>query len=199
MILADRIGVGGPGDWKTAFTQLDVDRFWCWWSRCAVRAGRHRRPGLQQGQWRIRALNSWRIGGVDRGGQGDHRRPSASRGGAAGGGRGGCYIRRRAFLPLPAMDRSGRSGCCRGAPCTILRTFRLGEEGGLVESGEFSPTACTFPNGTHISRGWRSIRIRARLEIVRYSAVEEFPRPRPQSSAGRRADARRRGTGYRGR
>ncbi len=50
-----------------------------------------------------------------------------------------------------------------------------GEEGGLVESGEFTPTACTFPNGTHICE----VEIdpdTGMTEIVRYSAVEELGR-----------------------
>ncbi|MDR3536597.1 MAG: xanthine dehydrogenase family protein molybdopterin-binding subunit [Acetobacteraceae bacterium] len=50
-----------------------------------------------------------------------------------------------------------------------------GEEGGLVESGEFTPTAVTFPNGTHICE----IEIdpdTGVTEIVRYSAVEELGR-----------------------
>jgi aerobic carbon-monoxide dehydrogenase large subunit len=48
-----------------------------------------------------------------------------------------------------------------------------GEEGGLVESGEFTPTACTFPNGTHICE----VEIdpdTGVTQIVRYSAVEEL-------------------------
>jgi carbon-monoxide dehydrogenase large subunit len=48
-----------------------------------------------------------------------------------------------------------------------------GEEGGLVESGEFTPTAVTFPNGTHICE----VEIdpdTGMTEIVRYSAVEEL-------------------------
>jgi carbon-monoxide dehydrogenase large subunit len=50
-----------------------------------------------------------------------------------------------------------------------------GEEGGLVEAGEFTPTACTFPNGTHICE----VEIDADTgvtSIVRYSAVEELGR-----------------------
>ncbi len=50
-----------------------------------------------------------------------------------------------------------------------------GEEGGLVESGEFTPTAVTFPNGTHICE----VEIdpdTGVTEIVRYSAVEELGR-----------------------
>jgi carbon-monoxide dehydrogenase large subunit len=50
-----------------------------------------------------------------------------------------------------------------------------GEEGGLVESGEFTPTACTFPNGTHICE----VEIDSETgvtRIVRYSAVEELGR-----------------------
>ncbi len=50
-----------------------------------------------------------------------------------------------------------------------------GEEGGLVESGEFTPTAVTFPNGTHICE----VEIDAETgvtTIVRYSAVEELGR-----------------------
>ena len=50
-----------------------------------------------------------------------------------------------------------------------------GEEGGLVESGEFTPTAVTFPNGTHICE----VEIDPETgvtEIVRYSAVEELGR-----------------------
>jgi aerobic carbon-monoxide dehydrogenase large subunit len=50
-----------------------------------------------------------------------------------------------------------------------------GEEGGLVESGEFTPTACTFPNGTHICE----VEIdpdTGVTQIVRYSAVEELGR-----------------------
>ena len=48
-----------------------------------------------------------------------------------------------------------------------------GEEGGLVESGEFTPTAVTFPNGTHICE----VEIDPETgvtKIVRYSAVEEL-------------------------
>ena len=48
-----------------------------------------------------------------------------------------------------------------------------GEEGVLVESGEFTPTAVTFPNGTHICE----VEIDPETgvtEIVRYSAVEEL-------------------------
>ena len=48
-----------------------------------------------------------------------------------------------------------------------------GEEGGLVESGEFTPTAVTFPNGTHICE----VEIdpdTGVTEVVRYSAVEEL-------------------------
>ncbi len=50
-----------------------------------------------------------------------------------------------------------------------------GEEGGLVESGEFTPTAVTFPNGTHICE----VEIDPETgvtEIVRYCAVEELGR-----------------------
>lgn len=50
-----------------------------------------------------------------------------------------------------------------------------GAEAGLVESGEFTPTAVTFPNGTHICE----VEIDADTgvtEIVRYSAVEELGR-----------------------
>ena len=48
-----------------------------------------------------------------------------------------------------------------------------GEEGGLTESGEFIPTAVTFPNGTHICE----VEIdpdTGVTEITRYSAVEEL-------------------------
>lgn len=48
-----------------------------------------------------------------------------------------------------------------------------GEEGGLVESGEFAATAVTFPNGTHICE----VEIdpdTGVTEVVRYSAVEEL-------------------------
>jgi carbon-monoxide dehydrogenase large subunit len=48
-----------------------------------------------------------------------------------------------------------------------------GEEGGLVESGEFTPSAVTFPNGTHICE----VEIdpdTGVTEVVRYSAVEEL-------------------------
>ena len=48
-----------------------------------------------------------------------------------------------------------------------------GEEGGLTESGEFIPTAVTFPNGTHICE----VEIdpdTGVTEIIRYSAVEEL-------------------------
>ncbi len=50
-----------------------------------------------------------------------------------------------------------------------------GEEGGLVESGEFTPTAVTFPNGTHICE----VEIdpdTGVTEMIRYSAVEELGR-----------------------
>ena len=48
-----------------------------------------------------------------------------------------------------------------------------GEEGGLTESGEFIPTAVTFPNGTHICE----VEIdpdTGVTDIVAYSAVEEL-------------------------
>ena len=48
-----------------------------------------------------------------------------------------------------------------------------GEEGGLVESGEFDATVVTFPNGTHICE----VEIdpdTGMTEVVRYSAVEEL-------------------------
>jgi carbon-monoxide dehydrogenase large subunit len=50
-----------------------------------------------------------------------------------------------------------------------------GEEGGLVETGEFTPTAVTFPNGTHVCE----VEIDPETgvtEVVRYSAVEELGR-----------------------
>ncbi|HET8997106.1 MAG TPA: xanthine dehydrogenase family protein molybdopterin-binding subunit, partial [Acetobacteraceae bacterium] len=50
-----------------------------------------------------------------------------------------------------------------------------GEEGGLVESGEFTPTAVTFPNGTHICE----VEIdpdTGVTQVVGYSAVEELGR-----------------------
>jgi len=50
-----------------------------------------------------------------------------------------------------------------------------GEEGGLVENGEFQATAVTFPNGTHICE----VEIdpdTGVTEIVAYSAVEELGR-----------------------
>jgi aerobic carbon-monoxide dehydrogenase large subunit len=50
-----------------------------------------------------------------------------------------------------------------------------GEEGGLVESGEFTPTAVTFPNGTHICEVEIDMETGV-TEIVRYSAVEELGR-----------------------
>jgi carbon-monoxide dehydrogenase large subunit len=50
-----------------------------------------------------------------------------------------------------------------------------GEEGGLVESGEFTPTAVTFPNGTHICEVEIDGETGA-TRIVRYSAVEELGR-----------------------
>jgi carbon-monoxide dehydrogenase large subunit len=51
--------------------------------------------------------------------------------------------------------------------------IKPGEEGGLVESGEFAATAVTFPNGTHICE----VEIdpdTGLTEVVRYSAVEEL-------------------------
>jgi len=50
-----------------------------------------------------------------------------------------------------------------------------GEEGGLVETGEFTPTAVTFPNGTHICEVEIDVDTGV-TEIVRYSAVEELGR-----------------------
>ncbi|HEY4040497.1 MAG TPA: xanthine dehydrogenase family protein molybdopterin-binding subunit [Rhodopila sp.] len=50
-----------------------------------------------------------------------------------------------------------------------------GDEAGLVETGEFTPTAVTFPNGTHICE----VEIDADTgvtAIVRYSAMEELGR-----------------------
>ena len=50
-----------------------------------------------------------------------------------------------------------------------------GEEAGLLESGEFTPTAVTFPNGTHICEV-EIDRETGATDIVRYSAVEELGR-----------------------
>jgi carbon-monoxide dehydrogenase large subunit len=60
---------------------------------------------------------------------------------------------------------------------TVARAAPImpGEEGGLVESGEFVPTAVTFPNGTHICE----VEIDPETgvtQIVRYSCVEELGR-----------------------
>ena len=104
------------------------------------------------------------------GGQGDREGEAARRGIA--GSRGG--RRRRsmpAASPLPAPTVRSISPRWR-APRTIPR-ISPGEEGGLVESGEFTPTAVTFPNGTHICE----VEIdpdTGVTEIVRYSAVEEL-------------------------
>jgi carbon-monoxide dehydrogenase large subunit len=60
-----------------------------------------------------------------------------------------------------------------GAAAHDPRFVPPGSEGGLVESGEFSPTAVTFPNGTHICE----VEIdpdTGLTEIVRYAAVEEL-------------------------
>lgn len=62
-----------------------------------------------------------------------------------------------------------------GAAAHDPRFIPPGSEGGLVESGEFTPTAVTFPNGTHICE----VEIdpdTGVTEIVRYSAVEELGR-----------------------
>jgi carbon-monoxide dehydrogenase large subunit len=53
--------------------------------------------------------------------------------------------------------------------------IKPGEEGGLVESGEFQATMVTFPNGMHICE----VEIdpdTGMTEVVRYSAVEELGR-----------------------
>ncbi|MBN8906300.1 MAG: molybdopterin-dependent oxidoreductase, partial [Rhodospirillales bacterium] len=50
-----------------------------------------------------------------------------------------------------------------------------GEEGGLTESGEFAPTAVTFPNGTHVCEV-EIDRDTGVAEVVRYAAVEELGR-----------------------
>lgn len=60
-----------------------------------------------------------------------------------------------------------------GSAAQDERFIAPGQEGGLVESGEFTPTAVTFPNGTHICE----VEIdpdTGVTEIVRYSAVEEL-------------------------
>jgi carbon-monoxide dehydrogenase large subunit len=65
------------------------------------------------------------------------------------------------FVTLADLGRAANDG------------IEPGEEGGLVESGEFTPTAVTFPNGTHICE----VEIDPETgvtEIVRYSAVEEL-------------------------
>jgi carbon-monoxide dehydrogenase large subunit len=71
---------------------------------------------------------------------------------------------------IAGTDRSvGLADVARAAP------IMPGEEGGLTESGEFVPTAVTFPNGTHICE----VEIDKETgvtEIVRYSAVEELGR-----------------------
>lgn len=55
------------------------------------------------------------------------------------------------------------------------RFIAPGEEGGLVEAGEFTPTAVTFPNGTHICEV-EIDRDTGVTEIVSYTAVEELGR-----------------------
>ncbi|HET6608058.1 MAG TPA: xanthine dehydrogenase family protein molybdopterin-binding subunit [Rhodopila sp.] len=71
---------------------------------------------------------------------------------------------------IAGTDRSvGLAEVARAAP------IMPGEEGGLTESGEFVPTAVTFPNGTHICE----VEIDKETgvtEIVGYSAVEELGR-----------------------
>ncbi len=71
---------------------------------------------------------------------------------------------------IAGTDRSvGLAEVARAAP------IMPGEEGGLTESGEFVPTAVTFPNGTHICE----VEIDKETgvtEIVRYNAVEELGR-----------------------
>ncbi|HVY18397.1 MAG TPA: xanthine dehydrogenase family protein molybdopterin-binding subunit [Rhodopila sp.] len=71
---------------------------------------------------------------------------------------------------IAGTDRSvGLAEVARAAP------IMPGEEGGLTESGEFVPTAVTFPNGTHVCE----VEIDKETgvtEIVRYSAVEELGR-----------------------
>ncbi len=71
---------------------------------------------------------------------------------------------------IAGTDRSvGLAEVARAAP------VMPGEEGGLTESGEFVPTAVTFPNGTHICEV-EIDRETGETEIVRYSAVEELGR-----------------------
>ena len=67
---------------------------------------------------------------------------------------------------IAGTDRSVEP--CRGGAC---HEPSIGNE--LVESGEFTPTAVTFPNGTHICE----VEIdpdTGVTEVVRYSAVEEL-------------------------
>ena len=67
----------------------------------------------------------------------------------------------------------------------------------LVESGEFTPTAVTFPNGTHICE----VEIdpdTGVTEVVRYSAVEELGYVlNPMLVAGRRMAAWRKASARR--
>ena len=87
----------------------------------------------------------------------------------------------------------GFAGRRRAAPRTIPAHIPPGEEGGLVEIGEFTPTAVTFPNGTHVCE-------------VEIDAGNRRDRDRPLQRGGgtwpgaepddrRRADPRRRGAG----
>ena len=158
---------------ETTMTQLVADRFGVPIGAGALGGRRYRPAAQRQGQWRVRRAVHRRVGGDAGGGQGDResapdrRRTAGSRGGR-------CRIRRTGRFAIAGTDRSvALADVARAAhdPAHIPP----GEEGGLVESGEFTPTAVTFPNGTHICE----VEIDAETgatEIVRYSAVEELGR-----------------------
>ena len=150
---------------ETAFCQLVSDRFGVPLDNVRYEAGRHRHccPAARAMAARARCASADRRSAlaVDK----VIDKAQAGRRGTAGGRGGRRHVRcrplhHRRHRPL-GQSRRGRA----------RRDRSTGSE--LVESGEFTPTAVTFPNGTHICE----VEIdpdTGVTEVVRYSAVEEL-------------------------
>ena len=189
---AHRFGVGRAGagnrvqpDRRRPFRRAAGER--------ALRTRQHRRIAVWQRQWRVGRAVHRRLGGVAGGRCGD-RESQAPGSGIAGSRGGGRDLRCR---PLQhCRHRSfGRSRHRRRAPRSTRSISRRARRAAWSKSGEFTPTACTFPNGTHICEveidpGYRRDRDRA---LQRGGGT----RPRAEPDDRRRADAWRRGAGRR--
>ena len=149
---------------ETAFCQLVAERFGVPLDNVRYEAGDTDLLSGGKGNGGSGALCIGGIGGEPRGGQGDRARRSRPR--------------RNCWRPRWSMSRSMPArftiaGTDRSVSLAEVAHATTIDGNELVESGEFTATAVTFPNGTHICE----VEIdpdTGVTEVVRYSAVEEL-------------------------